>query len=169
MAPLAPVDGLRLKHLHDDELREGGRDAAEEIEHEVARVAEGVLDVIPEDKEEQHVPRDVQQIGVQEHRREDRYPERARPHRRNILSLQDLARDRDVVLQDVLLRGRVHEVVHIYIREDVESDQEEVDVGKGAASRVVVAEWYNPHGLRSPFMLKRASAWRPRGVAPSRA
>ena len=42
-----------------------------EIAEEEADVPEGVLDVVAEDPEEEHVAGDVEPAGVQEHRRED--------------------------------------------------------------------------------------------------
>jgi hypothetical protein len=48
-----------------------GRDeAAGEVEGQIAQRAEGVLDVLAEDREEEHVPEDVVPAAMEEHRRD---------------------------------------------------------------------------------------------------
>ena len=43
-------------------------------------MSQRVLDVVPEDPEEEHVSAEVEKAGVEEHRREDRDEARARRH-----------------------------------------------------------------------------------------
>src|SRR5581483_1339061 len=53
-------------------LRQPGDEAAHQVEDQIADVAEGVLDVVPEHPEIDHVRRNVQEAPVQEHRGEER-------------------------------------------------------------------------------------------------
>jgi hypothetical protein len=53
-------------------LAQRGRDAREQVEAEVARRSIPVLDVVAEDPKIPHVADEVQPVGVQEHRRQDR-------------------------------------------------------------------------------------------------
>ena len=51
-------------------------DAARQIEQQVADVPEHILDIVPEDPQEQHVAADMQPARVEEHAGEDRRPGR---------------------------------------------------------------------------------------------
>ena len=70
MAPLAPTIGTRRSGL-DDQLQQGGGQAAEQVEHQVAAVAQAVLDVVAEDPQEQHVAEEVADARMDEHRGQD--------------------------------------------------------------------------------------------------
>ena len=48
-------------------MEEAGEDTARQIEKEKPHVSHGVLDVVAEDPEEQHVAGEVHDVGVQEH------------------------------------------------------------------------------------------------------
>ena len=52
----------------DKALQEPARDATEQVEEQVAEVTEDVLNVVPEDEEEEHVAGEMQDAGVQEDR-----------------------------------------------------------------------------------------------------
>ena len=54
----------------DERLQRRRREPAEEVEDDEAHAAERVLDVVPEDPEEQHVAEQVEPVGVHEHGRE---------------------------------------------------------------------------------------------------
>src|SRR5437867_2123224 len=58
----------------DGDLQEGGRDAAEEIEDQEFEAAHGILHIVAEDPEIQHVPYDMQDSPVQEHGGYERKP-----------------------------------------------------------------------------------------------
>ena len=55
----------------DPHLRERRRDAAREIEDQETRPRHRILDVVPEQPEEPHVPDQVHPAAMKEHRRED--------------------------------------------------------------------------------------------------
>ena len=61
----------RAEPERDRGLRGGRGHSCRKVEEEVAEAAERVLDVVPEDPEEEHVPDDVRPAPVREHRRED--------------------------------------------------------------------------------------------------
>ena len=56
----------------DRDLGKHGRDAAAEIEEQVAETPQSILDVVAEDPQVDEVPDDVDEVHVQEHAREDR-------------------------------------------------------------------------------------------------
>lgn len=55
----------------EGDVGERGGEPGDEVEDREADVAEPVFDVVPEDPQEEHVEAEMQQIGVDEHRRED--------------------------------------------------------------------------------------------------
>ncbi len=55
-------------------LQQGGGQAAQQVEAEVARVAQPVLDVVTEDPQVEHVAQEMGPSAVEEHRREDGEP-----------------------------------------------------------------------------------------------
>ncbi len=65
------VDGGAEGERHE-RLERGRSKAAQEVEDEVAQPAERVLDVVAEDPEEEHVPGQVEDVPVHEHRRDAR-------------------------------------------------------------------------------------------------
>ena len=79
MAPLAPMVGSVEFGIHRD-LAERRRDAAEQVEHDEAAVADAVLDVVAEDPQVPHVADDVRPAAVQEHRRHERRQMKVRRH-----------------------------------------------------------------------------------------
>ena len=65
MAPDAPISGaceLRRRHA----VHEGAGDGAQQIEDQVAEMAERVLDIVAEHPQEQHVAAEVEDVAVQE-------------------------------------------------------------------------------------------------------
>src|SRR5439155_6271494 len=61
----------RVRELERDVGLNSGRDQpADQVPEQEADSSEGVLDVVPEDPEEEHVPADVQPASVHEHRGE---------------------------------------------------------------------------------------------------
>src|SRR5262245_27938905 len=60
-------------------LRHHRDEAAGEVEQKVANRPESVLDILPEDRQEEHVPEDVVPTAVHEHRRDPADPRRQRP------------------------------------------------------------------------------------------
>ena len=48
------------------DITDSRSDSAGQIKREISPVADAVVDVVPEDVEEQHVPADVQEVGMQE-------------------------------------------------------------------------------------------------------
>jgi len=65
---MAPEDG---GHGVDCRLRQGRAHATDQVEGEVLEVPHGVFDVVAEDPEIQHVPADVREARVHEHRDEE--------------------------------------------------------------------------------------------------
>jgi hypothetical protein len=65
----------RRVRINEDLTRVGGQ-AAQDVEHDELDRSHGVLDVVAEDPQEQHVAPEVQQASVHEHRREQRQPRR---------------------------------------------------------------------------------------------
>jgi hypothetical protein len=60
------------------DLREAAGQAAGQVEEHVAHGAQDLLDVVAEDPEVEHVAGQVQRAAVQEHRRQQRQPDRER-------------------------------------------------------------------------------------------
>jgi hypothetical protein len=73
----------------DRALHHGRSDPAQEIEDEVARVAHGVLDIVAEDPEEQHVHPEMHEAAMHEHRGEHGGPARYDRERRNHLAVTE--------------------------------------------------------------------------------
>ena len=73
IAPEAPTSGT-VELRVDDDLGERRRDTADEVEQQERDRAEPILDVVPEDPQEEHVAEQVQPAAVQEHARE--HPDR---------------------------------------------------------------------------------------------
>jgi len=48
-------------------VHEIGRETADEIKQEIARVAESVLNIISENVEEKHIAAKMENVGVKEH------------------------------------------------------------------------------------------------------
>jgi hypothetical protein len=73
-----PRDGARGSHHGDravdvgEDLSEAGRNTRSQVEERVARVADRVLHVVPEDVEKQDVAAEVQPTAVHEHAGEER-------------------------------------------------------------------------------------------------
>jgi len=68
----ACADGGHGGFLIRHDVHAGRREAAEQVEEEVARVPHAVLDVVAEDVEVEHVAAEVEEAAVQEHRRKER-------------------------------------------------------------------------------------------------
>jgi hypothetical protein len=66
MAPLAPTAGMSLNRLNPM-CAPPRQQPAQQVEHEEAQVPHGVFDVVPEDPQEQHVPKEVLPAAVHEH------------------------------------------------------------------------------------------------------
>ena len=71
MAPLAPTIGTVELRVRNG-LRQRRRDSAYDVEQGEATVPHGVLDVVAEDPEIEHVADQVHPAAVQEHGREHR-------------------------------------------------------------------------------------------------
>ena len=98
IAPDAPITGTVLTGVQQD-LAGSGEDAGEHVEEQVQRPAEAVLDVVPEDPQEQHVEAEVQPSAVQEHRRDHREVDVLVREERRALGV--VIAGRRVALQDV--------------------------------------------------------------------
>ncbi len=70
-APLAP-DQRQVAVGHHERMEEAGDDPAGEVEDEEAHVPHGVLDVVAELPQEQHVAGEMEHVGVEEHVGEQR-------------------------------------------------------------------------------------------------
>src|SRR5207245_1890168 len=149
-------------------VREAGDDPAEQIEEQIFDRAERLLDVVPEDEEEQHVPADVQPATVHEHRREEREPERVRTRRLVDLDRRPIGQREDLWTDDVAARrdlrrhravpvgeGRIRELIEE--DEDVEGDDREID---DRDPRPVVLVTERDHGRR----LRRLPTERQKGL-----
>src|SRR6266498_2407329 len=66
----------RARRTRHRRLQDGRGETAGEVEEEVTKTAEGVLDVFPKHGEEQHVAEDVIPASVKEHRRDPADPPR---------------------------------------------------------------------------------------------
>ena len=73
----AGADGRRRGVDVDGDLQCGRRQSADQVEDEEPEAAHGVLDVVAEDPEEQHVEDDVQPAAVHEHAGKRRQPPRS--------------------------------------------------------------------------------------------
>jgi hypothetical protein len=71
--------GVRAEPERHRRLQHRGREATGEVEEEVLHVPVGVLDVLPEDGEEQHVAEDVIPAAVHEHRSDPAHTPGLRP------------------------------------------------------------------------------------------
>ena len=95
IAPDAPMLGTSDDRPRD-ELERRGREAAQEVEEEEAAAPDPVLDVVPEDPQEEHVPEHVRPPAVHEDRREEREEHRhvvdADDGRRPVPELPDVDR-----------------------------------------------------------------------------
>ena len=65
-APLAPISGSSEFGIIQ-EWSSAGEDPAHQIEHDEAHMAHGVLDIVAEHPEEQHVAEQMDPAAVQEH------------------------------------------------------------------------------------------------------
>ena len=63
----AGSEGGQGRMVVEDDMREAGADAANEIEEKVGKMAEVVFHVVAEDPEEEHISSDVQKAAVHEH------------------------------------------------------------------------------------------------------
>ena len=70
-APLAPISGMSTVG-HDPGVEQAGEDPARQIENEEPHVPHGVLDVVAEHPQEQHVADEMQNVAVEEHVGEQR-------------------------------------------------------------------------------------------------
>ena len=71
MAPLAPMVGTWRIRIHDD-VNQGRRHSAGQIEKQILRVAQNFLHSSSENPQEPHVPQDVQPAAMDEHGRHHR-------------------------------------------------------------------------------------------------
>ena len=85
-----------------ERLPERGRNAAQQVEREEAPVAHAVFDVVAEDPEIEHVPADVQEAAVKEHRCEHADPARSPPGSRPNVSTNsiDSRPERELIQED---------------------------------------------------------------------
>src|SRR6185503_651139 len=119
------------------EVREPGREAAEEIKEDEAERAERVLDVVAEDPEKPHVSDQVQPSAVQEHRREERRDDAAPPELAGLETVRHLPRhERELREESVQLPT---ERYLIEKRRRAGDDHRDRDGGKGAGG-VLVAQ-----------------------------
>ena len=86
-------------------MREAGDDSADEVKDHVLDVTVGLLDVVAEDKEKQHVPADVQPAAVHEGRRQEREPDGHRSGRLVDHDRGSIRRDNWELADDVLSGG----------------------------------------------------------------
>src|SRR5262249_5512659 len=63
----APPDQRQVRGRHDPGMDHRGEDSAHQIEHYETQMAHGVLDIVAEHPEEQHVAKQVNPASVQEH------------------------------------------------------------------------------------------------------
>jgi len=128
-------------------LGPGGCDAAEEIEDQVPEMPHRVLDVVAKDVEVPHVPDQVSEPSVQEHRGENREVDGKANSRRKIHPMCEFVRDRAVLEDEVLqCAGRSGQQEELIEKdENVERDQDGVDDREALPSAVVVTD--RKHGL----------------------
>src|SRR5262245_21333051 len=123
-------------------LRERGDDARHQIEDQKSAVTQGVLDVVAEYPQVQHVAADVQEAPVQEHRREDgedRWEDRCPG-----LAGSGKPAGHEPELQDEIMRGpgpfsrcRSLERQLVEEQKNVHRDQRDRDEGSGEARYIV--------------------------------
>src|SRR5207237_6664574 len=120
-------------------LHQAGRHAAEEIEDQILDVPEGVLDVVAEDPEVEHVAAEVQPAGVQEHRGQQGDVDGQPDLRVGVDAAGDLARHRAPLHDEALelLFGQGHLVQE---SRHVDGDHRIVAVGKAPALSGVVTD-----------------------------
>ena len=161
----------------DRDLQRQRRDPREQVEDDEAHRPHGVLDVVAEDPQEEHVAAEVQQAGVGEHAGEDRRPRGdaavrqalvARDGRALLDEVAVLARmgqlvgDRPVVVERGL-RERVPGEVDPRLRlqeevdEDVDHDQRDRDDRRAVGREVVLEREQGPGRLPAPGRSQRTT------------
>ena len=112
----------------------------DEVEEQVTNVSELVLHVVTEDKEKEHIPEDVNDSRVKEHRSQERVETEklSSPQRTD-----DLTGD-DAVLREECLCQRAREVFRVFdfVEEDENVKENQPPVDGGPAFRPIeVVEW----------------------------
>src|SRR5947209_16298786 len=107
-------------------MREVPGEADEEIEDDVPKMAHCILDIVPEDPEEEHVAADMQPATVQEHRRDERGVEGRVDLRVRRLEgrMMDEARRDDAPLIDEEVRILPAQRQHVQEDEHVDRDED---------------------------------------------
>src|SRR5206468_10682569 len=106
-------DGGHARVRIHDGVRQRGQDSADQIEKEVLRVAEAVLDIVAKDPEIEHVSAEVDPAAVEKHGDEDgddirqigRVPEASRNERHGEQGALDLRTERQLPEEDEDVRG----------------------------------------------------------------
>jgi len=121
----------------------------DEVEEQVTKVSEPVLHVVTEDEEKEHIPEDVNDSCVKEHRSQERV------ETEKLSSLQrtdDLTGD-DAVLHEECLCQRAREVFRVldFVEEDENVKENQPPVDDGPAFRPIeVVEWQQRVSRRRP-------------------
>ena len=151
-------------------MSKAGDDAADQIKGDVLHMTVGLLDVVAEDEEKEHVSADVQPTAVHEDRGQERQPYRHRsrrfvddrrrpvgqhqmPRADDVDAVRDLRRHGGVPIREVRIGELIEE------DDDVDRDDREVDVGNARPTAgVLVAD--RDHGC----ILRRLASKRQFGL-----
>ncbi len=137
MAPDAPTLGTADAPLKSD-VRQAGDDTADQVEGQESGGAHRPLDVVTEYPQVEHVASQVHPATVEEHRREERGPERQRDEGRQIVTHAVFPRHHTPGGDERLQRARRSLAKLQEKSENIEDDQGDRDDGSACALSAII-------------------------------